>query len=120
MKITSSLSLQRFITVTTFVVLSAASVSAQIQVNSTNPNSAAQGTINLNVTVNGNGFKKGAKAQWFVTGTTNPGGVTVNSTTFNSSTQLTANVTVSSIATVSGFDVKVTNADGRTGKGTDL
>ena len=93
---------------------------AQIQVNSTNPSAASQGTINLNVTVNGNGFKKGAKAQWFVTGTTNPGGVTVNSTTFNSSSQLTANLTVSSTATVSGFDVQVTNADGRTGKGTDL
>ena len=93
---------------------------AQIQVNSTNPSAAAQGTVNLNVTVNGNGFKKGAKAQWFVTGTTNPGGVTVNSTTFNSPNQLTANVTVSSTATVSGFDVQVTNADGRTGKGTDL
>jgi hypothetical protein len=92
----------------------------QIQVQSTSPSSAAQGTINLNITVNGSGFKKGAKAQWFVTGTTDPGGVTVNSTTFNSSTQLTANITVSSTATISGFDVQVTNTDGRTGKGTDL
>jgi len=55
-----------------------------------------------------------------VTGTTNPGGVTVNSTSFVSSTQLTANITVSSTATISGFDVQVANADGRTGKGTDL
>lgn len=92
---------------------------AQIQVNSTNPSSAAQGT-NLNVTINGNGFKKGAKAQWFVTGTTNPGGVTVNSTAFNGSGQLTANITVASGATVSGYDVAVTDTDGRTGKGTDL
>jgi hypothetical protein len=93
---------------------------AQVQVTSTNPSAAPQGTVNLNVTVHGNGFKKGAKAQWFVTGTTNPGGVTVNSTAFNGSTQLTANITVASDAVVSGFDVVVTNADGRTGKGTDL
>jgi hypothetical protein len=120
MQITSSWSLQRLALVTTFVVLSVASVGAQIQVNSTSPNSAAQGTINLNVTVNGNGFKKGAKAQWFITGTTNPGGVTVNSTTFNGSSSLTANITIASGATISGYDVAVTNADGRTGKGTDL
>jgi hypothetical protein len=120
MEITSSRSLQRLALAATFVVLCAASVGAQIQVSSTSPNSAAQGTINLNVTVNGSGFKKGAKAQWFVTGTTDPGGITVNSTAFNSPNQLTANITVSLTATVSGFDVHVTNADGRTGKGTDL
>jgi hypothetical protein len=93
---------------------------AQIQVNSTNPGSALQGTINLNVTISGSGFKKGAKAQWFVTGTTNPGGVTVSSTTFNGPGTLTANITIASDATISGFDVVVTNTDGRTGKGTDL
>jgi hypothetical protein len=93
---------------------------AQIQVNSANPSATPQGTINLNVVVSGNGFKRGAKAQWFVTGTTNPGGVTVNSTTFNGSTQITANITVATDAVISGFDIVVTNADGRTGKGTDL
>lgn len=113
----SSIFLSVTVVFVSFAILPAA---AQIQVTSTNPTSAAQGTININVTVNGNGFKKGAKAQWFVTGTTNPGGVTVNSTSFVSSSQLTANLTVSSTATISGFDVQVTNADGRTGKGTDL
>jgi hypothetical protein len=100
------------------VVLTAAT--AQIQVTATNPSAAPQGTINLNVTVSGNGFKKGANAQWFVSGTTNPGGVTVNSTTFKNSSQLTANITVAGDAQISGFDVAVRNADGRTGKGTDL
>ena len=92
---------------------------AQIQVTSANPSAAPQGSTNLNVTITGNGFKKGAKAQWFVTGTTNPGGVTVNSTAFNSSGQLTANITVATGAVISGFDIVVINADGRTGKGTD-
>ena len=92
---------------------------AQIQVNSASPSAAPQGTTNLNVGISGSGFKKGAKAQWFVTGTTNPGGVTVNSTTFNNSGQVTANITIASDAVISGFDIAVTNTDGRTGKGTD-
>jgi uncharacterized delta-60 repeat protein len=93
---------------------------AQIQVTSAVPNNAAQGTVNLDVVVKGNGFKKGAVAQWFVSGTTNPGGVTVNSTAFNSSNQVTANITVAADAVIGGFDVVVKNSDGRTGKGTEL
>jgi hypothetical protein len=113
----SSLLLAMLIAVAAVGALPAA---GQVQVTSTNPSAAPQGTTNLNVTISGNGFKRGAKAQWFVTGTTNPGGVTVNSTTFNGSSSLTANITVASGATLSGFDVLVTNTDGRTGKGTDL
>lgn len=94
-------------------------IDAQIQVNSASPSAAPQGTVSLNVTIAGNGFKKGAAAQWFLTGTTNPGGVTVNSTTFGGSSSLTANITVAADATISGFDIVVTNLDGRTGKGTD-
>jgi hypothetical protein len=93
---------------------------AQIQVASANPNSAAEGTINLNIIVGGSGFKKGAKAKWFQSGTTNPGDVTVNSTAFNSSSQLTANITVSTAGYTGSYDIVVTNADGRTGKGTGL
>lgn len=91
-----------------------------VQVNSALPNQAAQGTIDLDVAVGGNGFKQGAKAQWFVSGTTDPGGVTVNSTTFVNSSQLTANITVSSTATIASFDVAVTNKNGSSGKGTGL
>ena len=102
------------------ILLSAPIVTtAQIQVTSANPNAAPQGSTNLNVTVTGNGFKRGARAQWFVSGTTNPGGITVNSTAFSNSTQLTANITIASGAVISGFDIVVTNTDGRTGKGTD-
>jgi hypothetical protein len=93
---------------------------AQISVTSAAPNSAVQGTTNLNVTVGGKGFKAGARAQWFVSGTNNPGGVTVNSTAFVNSTTLTANITVSSTATIGNFDIVVTNTDGRTGKGGEL
>jgi len=96
------------------------SAPAQISVTSATPNSTTQGTINLNVTVGGKGFKAGAKAQWFISGTTNPGGVTVNSTAFVNSNTLTASITVSSTAYVGGFDVVVKNTDGRSGEGTEL
>lgn len=102
------------------IILLANSAPAQISVTSAIPNSATQGAINLDVTVGGKGFKAGAKAQWFISGTTNPGGVTVNSTTFVNPNTLTANITVSSTAYVGGFDIVVQNADGRSGKGTEL
>ena len=92
----------------------------QVQVTAADPAAAEQGTVNLNVRVTGKGFKNGARAQWFVTGTTNPGGVTVNSTTFVSSTELTANITVDDAATIANFDIQVLNSDGRGGKGTEL
>jgi uncharacterized delta-60 repeat protein len=92
----------------------------QVQVNAADPASTEQGTINLNVKVTGKGFKNGAQAKWFVTGTTNPGGVTVNSTTFVSSTEVTANITVSDTAVIANFDIQVLNSDGRGGKGTEL
>ena len=102
------------------IVMLAHAAPAQISVTSAVPNSTIQGTINLDVTVGGKGFKAGAKAQWFVSGTTNPGGVTVNSTHFVNSNTLTANISVSNLANVGGFDIVVTNTDGRSGKGTEL
>ena len=93
---------------------------AQVQVTAADPSSSAQGTVNLNVKVTGKGFKNGAKAKWFVTGTTDTGGVTVNSTTFVNSGEVTANITVADTATISNFDIQVTNPDGRGGKGTEL
>jgi len=92
----------------------------QVQVTAADPFAAEQGTINLNVKVTGKGFKNGAQAKWFVTGTTNPGGVTVNSTTFVSSSELTANITVAETADIANFDIQVLNSDGRGGKGTEL
>jgi uncharacterized delta-60 repeat protein len=99
---------------------SISAVQAQVQVTAADPPSAAQGTLNLNVKVTGKGFKNGAKAKWFVTGTTDPGGVQVNSTTFVNSGELTANITVADTAVIASFDIAVTNPDGRGGKGTEL
>lgn len=99
--------------------LMARPAAAQITIASATPNTAAQGATNLNVTIGGNGFGKSSKAKWQVTGTTNPGGVTVNSTTFIDSNTLVANISVSSTAVVSGYDIVVTFA-GRTGVGSDM
>jgi uncharacterized delta-60 repeat protein len=96
------------------------SAQGQIQVTAADPATAEQGTVTLNVRVTGKGFKNGAQARWFVTGTTNPGGVTVNSTIFVSSTELTANITLADTAVVANFDIQVLNSDGRGGKGTEL
>jgi hypothetical protein len=92
---------------------------AQVTVTTATPNNAPQGTNSLNVTVAGDGFERGAKATWFVSGTTNTGGVTVNSTTFVGSSQVVANITIAGNATLGGFDIAVTNANGRTGVGSD-
>jgi len=91
-----------------------------VQVTAADPMAAAQGTVNLNVRVTGKGFKNGAKAKWFVTGSADEGGVVVNSTTFVSSTELSANITVPDGATIANYDIQVLNSDGRGGKGTEL
>src|SRR5262249_53523507 len=91
-----------------------------IQVTSATPPAAPQGTINLNVAIGGNGFKKGAKSVFYLTETNNTDGVTVNSTSFNSSSQVTANINISDTASLANFDVVVQNTDGRTGKGSQL
>src|SRR5689334_15326277 len=91
-----------------------------VTVTSAFPSAAGLGTVNLNVIVSGNGFKSGAQAVWFLSGTTNPAGVTVNSTAFNGASQVTANITVAAGATLGSFDVLVRNPNGRTGKGTGI
>jgi hypothetical protein len=93
-----------------------------------NKNLTISGPGSAALTISGNNasrvFQIDSGANVNISGVTvtgaNPGGVTVNSTTFNGSGQLTANLTIASGAVISGYDVAVTNADGRTGKGTDL
>src|SRR3990172_5082731 len=98
----------------------APAVAQDIQVNSADPSSAPQGTVNLNVTIRGKGFKRGAVSWFFVTGTNDPGGISVRSTSFVSPTELVANIDIADTALITKFDIKVQNADGRTGKGTEL
>jgi uncharacterized delta-60 repeat protein len=91
-----------------------------IQVTAADPPSGEQGTLNLNVIIKGKGFKNGAKAKFYRTGTVDPDGINVKSTQYVSSTQLLANIDIADWATLALYDIEVRNADGRTGKGTEL
>src|ERR1051325_5063534 len=103
-----------------FLLATAPSLFAQVSVTAANPSAAAPGTVNLNVTISGSGFKKGAKAQFFLTGTTNPGDVVVNSTAFNAANQVVANISIASTAADASYDIQVQNTNGSSGKGTEL
>jgi hypothetical protein len=92
----------------------------EIEVTSADPAEAEQDTINLDVTIRGKGFDRSAKVKFFLTGTTNPGGVRVNSTRFVGSTELVANIDVAVDAVVATRDIVVQARKGRTGKGTEL
>ena len=72
-----------------------------ISVTAANPNTAAQGTLNLNVTISGKGFKNGARSDFFVHQTTDTGGIVVHSTGFVNSSTLVANIDVAETAVVS-------------------
>jgi hypothetical protein len=87
-------------------------------VTSTNPSYGHRGDTQLSVHVFGSGFASGARAKWSLGGDTVS--VTTNSTTFVSSTELVAVITVSSTAPIDLYDVMVTNLDGKKGVGAEL
>ncbi|MDQ1405010.1 MAG: hypothetical protein QOG55_639, partial [Acidobacteriaceae bacterium] len=73
------------------------------------PNSAAQGLTNLKVTLAGTNFVTGATCSLGA-------GISVNSCTVNSGTQITANINVLANATLGTNDVTITNPDGQIAK----
>ena len=62
-----------------------------VQVNAAEPSSAPQGMISLDVAVSGSGFDSSATVSFFVTGTTNPGGITVKKVIVNGSEETHCN-----------------------------
>lgn len=90
-----------------------------IEVNAADPDSAEQGTVNLDVVISGDGFGSGAVVRFLLTGTGQEGGVNVKSTKVRGPRKLVANVDVEPDATVSDFDIEV-QVNGRVGKGTEL
>ena len=83
-------------------------VASSPAVTSTSPSSRGQGAANQTITINGSGFLSGASASF-------GSGVTVNSTTFKSATQLTASITVASSGEAGSRTVTITNPDGGVG-----
>jgi len=96
------------------------SAQAQVLVNSADPPSAPQGTLSLDVTVSGNGFDSSAQVDFLVSGTTNPGGITVRRVKVTGPKKLIATIDVADTAVIEKFDIQVRLSGGRKGKGTSL
>ena len=92
----------------------------EVQVNSADPSSALQGTIDLNVEINGSGFDNSAAVDFFVTGTTNPGGITVKKVKVRGPKKIIVTIDVDSLADADDFDIEVRLSSGRNGKGTTV
>jgi hypothetical protein len=91
-----------------------ANVSSKPTVTSTSPSSRGQGAASQTVTVAGSHFLSGASASFSGTG------ITVNSTTYDSPTELTLGVSLAGNATVGSRSVTITNPDTGTGTGTNV
>jgi hypothetical protein len=91
----------------------------QVEIESADPGFTKQGAQNIDVTVKGEGFEPGAEVRFFVTGTEDAGGITVNSTRFVDSNTLVGNIDVAPDATTGTYDVLV-QVSGRTGKGVEV
>ncbi len=107
-------------TISLITAMSAMSVKAAAvvipTVSSTSPSSGGQGATSQDITINGNGFFPGSVVSFSGTA----GQIIVNSTTYVSATQLTANITVSAAATTGARNVTVTNYDAGVGTGTGV
>jgi uncharacterized membrane protein len=88
-------------------------------VSSASPAWANQGTVNLDVTINGSGFDAGSTARWYLNGAPY-GKIIVNGTSFVSSKQLVANISVASDADIDDYDIVVTTSTSKQGIGSDL
>lgn len=100
--------------------LSPSIAQAQVAVTSADPPSAPQGTLSLDVTVSGSGFDNSAQVDFLVTGTTNPGGITVRNVKVTGPKKLIATIDVAEAAVIDKFDIQVSLSGGRKGKGTSL
>ena len=78
-------------------------------VSSVSPSSRGQGATDQDITINGLNFAMGATVSFSGTG------ITVNDVTFVSTTELTANITISGTATTGARNVTVTNTDAQSG-----
>lgn len=93
----------------------------KIQVESANPAFAEQGTLTLDVEITGKGFDNSAAVDFFVTGTMNPGGISVTNVKFQNSKKLVATIDVADGAEIAFFDIEVRSLSrGGRGGGTEL
>ncbi|MBI3756920.1 MAG: IPT/TIG domain-containing protein [Deltaproteobacteria bacterium] len=88
--------------------VTAASSPLPPSISAVSPGSGAQGQTLTGVVITGSDFQSGATCSFGAE-------ITVTSCTFNSATQLTANVTIAAGATTGGYTVSVTNPDAQSG-----
>ena len=106
---------RRVVPLALLAALAAVPVAAQtIEVDSADPPEAEQETVNLDVTIKGSGFAKGASTHFFVTGTEDPGGITVNSSKVRGPKTIVANLDIAAGATIANYDIEV-RQNGRSG-----
>ena len=90
-----------------------------IQVTQVEPAFVRQGDSRIEVTVRGRGFVEGAKIEFLVAGSDQPGEISVHSVRVIDSETMLVTVSADAQATPSAFDVRITFQE-RTGKGTEL
>lgn len=91
-----------------------------VTVTAADPSVGEQETVGLVVKVKGKNFAAGARAEFLRSGTSDPAGITVHSTRHVSATEVEATIDIAAGAALSLFDIRVTNTNGRSGKGSDL
>jgi hypothetical protein len=91
-----------------------------VQVNSADPSSAEQGTVDLDVEISGGGFDKSSVVEFFLTGTSKSGGINVKKVKVRGSKKIIATIDVDSEAVVDDFDIEISLSSGRRGRGTTL
>jgi len=84
---------------------------------SVNPSYGDQGTT-IDVQILGNGFSNGASVSWLLNGVADDH-VHTNSAKFVSSTEIDANITIASDATIAAWDVQVALIGGKNGVGSE-
>jgi hypothetical protein len=88
-------------------------------VTAADPPSAEQETYDLDVMVSGDNFGTDSTVDFFVTGTTNPGGIHVKNVKRQGPKTLKVTIDVDADAVLDDFDIQVMSR-GRTGKGIEL
>src|SRR4051794_30096728 len=107
--------------VVTTVLASASPALAQSpSVTAASPPTGSQDTTGLAVKITGKSFAPGARSEFLLSGTTNSDGIIVRGTTFVSSIEVDAIIDIAPSASLASFDIRVTNTNGRSGKGSDL
>lgn len=102
------------------MLLSAQALAQPVKVLSADPPGAEQGTINLDVTIGGQGFDNSARVKFLKSGTKQTGGIAVNESVTLGPETILANIDIAEDADLGDFDIEVRLNRGRGGKGTTL